>query len=204
MPRIKQNEQHKVQGETRQRLLEAAAEEFARVGYSEASINTISTSAGYAKGTIYNYFTSKREVLLVLIDETAREHFEFIVDQLRPESSSAFRLERLYRVGFDFISHRPAQSRVLFNTINGPDEAFKVHVFEAYQPLFNFVAQEILVLGFEQGVLRRVDPPSTALLLMTIYLGTASQLNPQGSPWLDPGQVAALVLHGLVIQGAES
>jgi AcrR family transcriptional regulator len=142
-------------------------------------------------------------VLLALIDETAREHFDFIVDRVRPELNPALRLERFYRVGFDFIHHRPAQSRVLFNTINGPDEDFKAHVFEAYQPLFNFVAEEILVRGAERGVLRRVDPPSTALLLMTIYLGTASQLNPQGSPWLDPGQVAALVLNGLAAQGAE-
>ena len=86
---------------------------------------------------------------------------------------------------------------MLFDTINGPDEQFKAHVFEAYQPLFQFVADEILVPGIQQGAFRAVDPAATAMLLMTIYLGTASQLNAQGAPWLDPAQVASLVLDGL-------
>ena len=63
--------------------------------------------------------------------------------------------------------------------------------------MFRFIAAEILMPGYEQGIFRSVEPPSMALLLMTIYLGTASQLDPQGRPWLDPGQVAALVLNGL-------
>jgi hypothetical protein len=36
--------------ETRQRLLEAAASEFAREGYTGANINRISQAAGFAKG----------------------------------------------------------------------------------------------------------------------------------------------------------
>jgi AcrR family transcriptional regulator len=197
MTRLKKVERGHILGQTRLRLLEAAAEEFARAGYSDANINTISTSAGFAKGTIYNYFPSKRALLLALIDVTAQQHFDFIVDRVRLELDPRRRLESLYQVGFEYIAHSPTLARVLFNTINGPDEAFKAHVFEAYQPMFRFVAEEILALGFEQGIFRSVDPSSMALLLMTIYLGTASQLDPQGRPWLDPDQVAALVLNGL-------
>jgi AcrR family transcriptional regulator len=199
MPRIKEDERQQVLGTTRQRLLEAAANEFARLGYSDANINTISTAAGFAKGTIYNYFPSKRALLMTLIDTAAQEHFDFIVDQVRPEPDVQRRLEILFRAGFEYIAHSPTRSRVLFNTINGPDEALKAHVFEAYQPIFRFVAEEILVLGYERSIFRSVEPDSMALLLMTIYLGTASQLDPQGRPWLDPGQVASLVLNGLIM-----
>jgi AcrR family transcriptional regulator len=194
MARINKEEQ----GQTRLRLLDAAAEEFARVGYSDANINTISTAAGFAKGTIYNYFPSKRALLLALIDAAAQEHFDFIIKRVRPEPDPQRRLEIFYRVGFEYITHSPARSRLLFTTINGPDEALKLHVFEAYQPLFRFVAEEILLLGYEQGIFRPVEPDSMALLLMTIYLGTASQLNTQGRPWLNPDQVAGLVLNGLI------
>jgi AcrR family transcriptional regulator len=197
MPRIKKEERQQFLDHTRLRLLEAAAEEFARAGYSEANINIISTSAGFAKGTIYNYFPSKRALMLALLDASARQHFDFLVEQVRSEPDAARRLERFYQVGFEFITHNPAQARVLFNTIHGPQEEFKAHVFQAYQPLFHFVAEEILALGIEQGVFRPVQPTSMAMLLMTIYLGTASQLDPQGRPWLDPAQVAGLVLGGL-------
>lgn len=198
MARIKKEQRQQILGQTRLRLLDAAAEEFARAGYSDANINTISTAAGFAKGTIYNYYPSKRALLLALIDTAAQEHFDFIVDRVRPEPDVQRRLEILFRAGFEYIAHSPTRSRVLFNTINGPDEALKAHVFEAYQPIFRFVAEEILVLGYERSIFRPVEPDSMALLLMTIYLGTASQLDPQGRPWLDPGQVAGLVLHGLL------
>lgn len=42
MARHKDTERDKVLGETRQSLLEAAAEEFARQGYNGANINRIS------------------------------------------------------------------------------------------------------------------------------------------------------------------
>jgi AcrR family transcriptional regulator len=195
--RMKPEDRQKILGQTRQRLLDSAAQEFARLGYAGANINTISTAAGYSKGTIYNYFSSKRALLLALIEAVARQHFEFIVERVRPEPDPAHRLERFYQAGFEFVACCLPQAKVLFNTINGPDQELKAQVFEAYQPLFRFVAEEILGLGFEQGVFRFVEPSSMALLLLTIYLGTASQLNPQGIPWLDPAQVAALALNGL-------
>ncbi len=198
MARIKKEDREKVLDHTRQRLLEAAAQEFAVAGYSEANINTISIAAGFAKGTVYNYFPSKRSLLLALIDGTAQEHFQFVVERVRPEPDPASRLIRFYQAGFEFIPHCPTQARVLFNTINSPDEQLKTHVFEVYQPMFRFVAEEILAAGYEQGIFHQMDFTSTAMLLMTIYLGTASQLGPEGKPWLDPDQVSSLVLNGLV------
>jgi AcrR family transcriptional regulator len=195
--RIKREDRVQIMGQTRQRLLEAAAEEFARAGYLGANINTISTAAGFAKGTIYNYFPSKQALLLAAIDATAQQHLDFIAEQVCTEPDPAHRLEQFYRTGFEFVTRYLPQARMLFNTINGPDEQFRAHVFEAYQPLFQFVTDEILVPGIQQGVFRVVDPAAMAMLLMTIYLGTASQLNAQGVPWLDPAQVASLILHGL-------
>jgi len=197
MVRIKQEERLHIMGQTRQRLLDAAAEEFARAGYPDANINTISTVAGYAKGTIYNYFPSKRALLLALVDATARQHLDFIRDQVRPEPEPARRLIRFYQAGFEFVTRNLPQARVLFNTIYGSDEQFKSHVFKAYQPMFKYVADEILAPGIDQRMFQPVEPSSMAMLLMTIYLGTASQLDALGHPRLDPLQVAALALNGL-------
>jgi len=74
MPRHKDAEREQVMSQTRQLLLEAAAEEFAREGYAGANINRISRAAGFAKGTIYNYFSSKRALMLALIDAIAETH----------------------------------------------------------------------------------------------------------------------------------
>lgn len=58
--------------EVRARLLEAAATHFAAAGFDAASVDAVSLAAGYAKGTLYNYFRSKEDLFGAVIEEGAR------------------------------------------------------------------------------------------------------------------------------------
>ena len=58
--------------EVRRRLLEAAAEQFAERGFDVTNIDQVALAAGVAKGTIYNYFSSKEELFGEVITEAAR------------------------------------------------------------------------------------------------------------------------------------
>jgi AcrR family transcriptional regulator len=51
-------------GETRERLVAAAAASFNRDGYYGTDSNRIAHRAGYAAGTFYKHFADKREILL--------------------------------------------------------------------------------------------------------------------------------------------
>ena len=81
-PRYKKSTKEEAMQKTRTRLLEAAAEEFAREGYDKANINHIAESAGFSIGTIYNYFSSKRDLMLAFINVIAKKHVDFIIDQV--------------------------------------------------------------------------------------------------------------------------
>lgn len=52
----------KLEEETRERLLRAAAEEFADRGYEGASINRIIQRSGMSKGSVYYYFEDKADL----------------------------------------------------------------------------------------------------------------------------------------------
>lgn len=52
---------------SKQKILDAALEVFAKYGYHSASISTIAKKAGIAKGLLYNYFESKEDVLYELM-----------------------------------------------------------------------------------------------------------------------------------------
>jgi len=197
MARHKEAERETALSETRRRLLEAATAEFAREGYDGANINRISKAAGFAKGTIYNYFPSKRALMLALIDEVSESHIDFVLEQVQEEGDPGHRLERFFEAGFAFISDHLAQARVMINTLYGPDVEFKTHMYQAYQPLFQLVSNDIIAAGVSRGVFREVDPDATAALLMTIYLGSGSQVDEDGRAWLDPSQVAAFALNAL-------
>jgi AcrR family transcriptional regulator len=196
-PRYKRSEREDLMSETRQQLLEAAAQAFAGEGYNGANVNSVSQAAGFAKGTIYNYFHSKRALMLALISETAAAHFDYVAEQVQQASDPVRRLEAFFEAGFAWVVENSARARTMFITLNGPDVEFRTHMFEAYQPMFQLVAAEIIAPGIEEGPFRPVDPVSTAGLLMTIYLGTASQWDEQGQPWVRPAMVADFVLNGL-------
>jgi AcrR family transcriptional regulator len=197
MPRHKETDKEEIMSETRQLLLRSATVEFATEGYMGANINLISKNAGFAKGTIYNYFESKRALMLALIDEIAAGHLEFMVEQVLQDEDPGRRLEHFFAAGFRWITDNRPQGGFLFTTLNGPDDEFKTRMYEAYLPMFQLVAQDILAVGVEQGIFHQVEPVSTAGLIMTIYLGTGSQVNERGEQWFPPNQVSDFCLHAL-------
>ena len=197
MARHKDAERNEVMSETRRRLLDAAAAEFSREGYNGANIDGISRAAGYAKGTIYNYFPSKRAVMLALIDVIAAFHVEFVAEEVRQEADPASRLRRFFRAGLEWITDNLPRGRVMLTMLNGPDVEFKLRMRQGYQPMHQLIIGDILVPGMEQGVFRRTDPAATAGLLMTLYLGIGTTVDDQGRSSLAPDWISEFVLSGL-------
>jgi AcrR family transcriptional regulator len=63
---------------TRRRILEAARERFAAVGFEAATTRDIAAAAGVAAGTLFNYFPSKEAIAMALVAEAleaARRQF---------------------------------------------------------------------------------------------------------------------------------
>ena len=98
---------------TRQRLIQAAEQVFADLGYPDASIVKITDAAGVAMGTFYIYFRSKKEVFDELIRDLNRR-----VRQAMSEASSQgeTRLEQEllgFRAFFRFTADHPALYRII-------------------------------------------------------------------------------------------
>lgn len=58
-------------GRTRERLLDAAAQTFARKGYAGATVEEIAEAAGYTIGALYAHFGGKQELFLELMSSRA-------------------------------------------------------------------------------------------------------------------------------------
>lgn len=196
-PRYKDTHRTEAMQSTRLRLLDAAAAEFAHHGFDGANVNTIAAAAGFSVGTLYNYFPTKRDLMDAFIDDTARMHVASIAERVGLQQDPSQRVAAFFQAGFDFVTDHPIRARAIFNTLNGPDEAFRERLFQGYQPLFQLLAEGVIAAGIARRQFRQLDPLSTASLMMLIYLGTASQFSPQGGLWMDPDQVSDFVLHSL-------
>lgn len=81
---------------TRDLLLRAAEQVFARVGYEAAQVEEIAESAGFSKGALYAHFKSKEELFLALYEEKTADYREKLRRALdgaptREEKMAAFR-----------------------------------------------------------------------------------------------------------------
>ena len=68
-----------VKAETRRRILKAARDRFAKVGFEAATTREIAAAAGIAVGTLFNYFPSKEAIIMAMVAEAlsnARRRFE--------------------------------------------------------------------------------------------------------------------------------
>ena len=54
--------------QTRERLIDAAAQVFARQGFEAASLDEVAAAAGYTKGAVYSNFASKTDLFIALIE----------------------------------------------------------------------------------------------------------------------------------------
>jgi AcrR family transcriptional regulator len=54
--------------QTRERLLDAAADVFKRLGYHGASLEAVAEAAGYSKGAVYSNFDTKADLFMALLD----------------------------------------------------------------------------------------------------------------------------------------
>lgn len=203
MARPKKAERQELLSNTRGKLLHAAAAEFAREGYVGANINRISLAAGFSKGTIYNYFPSKRDLMLGLIDSVASTHITAILEGIEPELSATDKLTQFFRAGFAYVESQPAEARSVIHAVYGPDSGFQEQVYQSYEPLFAVLLKEILGAGVASGEFRPLDLDLATALTMTVYLGSCSQMDAEGKIWLEPEKAAGFILDGIRPRAAD-
>ncbi len=197
MPRYRDAERDQVKEEMRRRLLAAALPEFAQEGYAGANINRISQAAGYAQGTVYNYYPSKRALFQAVVNDIAAQHCELVLQGAAIAPGPSARLERFFAAGFAFAEGSPAAVRVISAALHDPDPELRACAHEAYRPLREYVEREIVQAGVLGGEFRLVDTGLATALVLAVYVGGCSGDEDGGRIRTNARAAAALLLEGL-------
>ena len=158
----------------RQLILTAAVKCFDEHGYSETSIADIMSEAGMGVGTFYNYFASKEDLLIALLELIENDLLE-ISEREKHSPLSAL----------EMISDRTAQlleenKFVLPLFLSASDHADRPELWrKKLRPGFKPVFEEIIVLGQSAGVIR-ADVSSGIITEMfhSIYHSAALSIMP--------------------------
>ncbi len=110
---------HGLSESKKERITRAAVEEFSEKGYARASINTIVSRLGIAKGSIFQYFGDKRGLFLFAFD-TAMEKVKNYLRTVRNETADEnifTRLEATLIAGLLFLQKHPMIYRLYIRTM---------------------------------------------------------------------------------------
>lgn len=185
---------------TRKKLLEAAAEEFAAHGLRGANINRVSLAAGFAKGTVYNYFSSKDALFSAVVTEACALAARGLDDA--PEGATTEqRLAALLAGDVTWAKEHSAFARVLVReSLSGGPAVFAL-IMEAAQPYMTKVG-EVLAEGVRRGDIR---DDVAVLKLAAVFAGLGnlalSQHWATGGAWPTFEEIPPLVVD-LFVNGA--
>ncbi len=149
---------------TRERLLEAAAREFARRGLERANVDAISLAAGYGKGTIYNYFASKEELFLAVVEEACAQATASASGP--PQASARERLRATLAAFCAWAGANEGFARVLVRECLMGTPELHARMAGAEEPLLTEL-EAILRDGAARGELRDDLPPELLALALS-------------------------------------
>lgn len=107
--------------EKREKIFNAAVEEFAKHGLKNASTNRIVKNSGIAKGSFYQYFEDKQDVFMHMLDVIEQKEIEFFKDKHPPDKNmDIFHYFRwLIKTGMEFGLTHPRMVQAAWHVLLG-------------------------------------------------------------------------------------
>jgi AcrR family transcriptional regulator len=160
--------------EKKDQIIEVAIREFAGKGFSRTTINDIAKAAGIGKGTVYEYFSNKEEIVhetfrffmhsmepdfqaILISGVPAKEKLRQILDAFSHSIDSGYHHE-LMELMFEFWSEAiqdKGSKGVMFEEM--------VKFYQVYREIF----ADIIIEGMGDGSFRKdINPRSTAAMIV--------------------------------------
>lgn len=161
--------------EKKQRIYEAAIDEFARTRYEHANISNIIKNAGIPRGSFYQYFEDKLDLYLYIFDEIAKKKIEYMGDLLQKMGQMKFfdLWEELYMRGAKFGIENPKLVEITQLLLSSRD-----HVYDKLMKNNLKIARDMYVqmidIDKEKGFIRKdIDSNTLASIVIETTMNVA-------------------------------
>lgn len=188
-------------------IMLAARAVFTEKGYNDALISDIAERAGVVEGSIYRFFTNKRDLLVRVVEHWYEEMLARDDEQFASVRGTWNRIRFIVHHHLMSIRREPALSRLVFQELR-PDPSYrKTRLFQLNQTYTHRLI-EVIKSAAAQGELRDDVPPSLVrdMVYGCIEHRTWAFLRNEGGFEIDKTAdgIADIIYRGLAVQGQAS
>ena len=156
----------------RKAILKAAQSIFADKGFHAATVSDIARKAKVSEGTIYEYFSSKEELLFSIPAETIQQYLDKNLEILQHIQGAASKLRFLIHRHLGLYADNPDYANVVVLILKGNRNFLKTSAYKIVQSSAQTTIQ-VIEEGIQNGEFRGDIQP---YLVRTMIWGTIEHL----------------------------
>ena len=158
-------------------ILEAARRVFATKGFSQATVDDIASAARVAKGTVYLYYESKRDIYFAALKFGIEQMYSKLDEELKKVTTPEEKLRTLIGVKLAYFDDNRDFFKIYYSELGNIcihpgtiDSEFKAMYLDQAK-----VVESILKEGIRKKVVRSVRTEQTAFAISDVIRGVVTQ-----------------------------
>lgn len=165
---------------TKDRILGAAVDVFARKGYHGAGVEDIVAASGTSKGAFYHYFASKRAIFLTLMDTLAAVVEQGVESAISAEQGAMGKVEAALRVVVETAAAQRDLAKILLVEAVGLGPEFEEKRLEIHRRFARLIQRHL-----DRAVAEGDIAPQDTALVARAWFGALNEIIAQ---WLLSGE----------------
>lgn len=162
--------------EKKKLIIEICIEEFGDKGYTTASTNNIVKNANISKGALFNYFGSKKNLFLYVLDYATNYYVDYLIKRMKENNPDFFeRILDWAELKIAVTLEEPMIYKFFFSAYVNIPEELKKDIEERYVKLYEkgvFLSFE----GLDMSLFREdIDKQKSIELLLITFNGLSEK-----------------------------
>ena len=160
--------------QTRERLIEAAAQLLAKNGTAAATFDAIAETSGLSRGCIRFHFGSKQGLLLAVVEHMFADYEEFIASQLIGDGGRPSTVRQVLESQREFTERHELVGRLFFVLLSdalGPNEELLPQFVDLFRRLRKLAIEWVEAAKAAGSITPDVDPYAIASIVLGVFGG---------------------------------
>ncbi|WP_366923760.1 TetR/AcrR family transcriptional regulator [Metallumcola ferriviriculae] len=149
----------------RSQILRAAARVFSTKGFHKAKVEEIAAEAEVGKGTVYEYFSSKKELFQEMFKSSSMFYLDVLERKLDNKDSVVEKLRQVVSLHLNFIEKHKDIARIILREHMDLGEHLTSWMIEKQEEKVAYI-QKLIDEGIDRGELKVMDTAVVARMFL--------------------------------------